>query len=53
VLLLGIVGAVIGALGGTAFRAKLAAGIGKDIFAAIIEDAIKIIGASLLVAYLA
>lgn len=48
-LLLGVVGAVIGTYGGAAFRAKLAASFGKDLPAAITEDAIAIIGAVLIV----
>ena len=52
-LVLGIVGAVIGTYGGAAFRGKLAAAFGKDLPAALTEDAIAIIGAFLIVAYLA
>jgi uncharacterized membrane protein len=52
-LLLGVVGAVIGTYGGAAFRGKLAAGFGKDLPAAVIEDAIAVLGAWLIVAYLA
>src|ERR1700761_7679864 len=52
-LLLGVIGAVIGTLGGAAFRGRLAAAFGKDLPAAITEDAIAIIGAFLIVAYLA
>ena len=51
-LLLGLIGAVIGTFGGAAFRAKLAAAFGKDRPAAIIEDAIDIVGVFLIVAYL-
>ncbi|MGH1558686.1 hypothetical protein ACRAWD_15350 [Caulobacter segnis] len=40
---LGAVGAVIGTLGGAAFRARLAARLGQD--RALIEDAIAVIGA--------
>jgi uncharacterized membrane protein len=47
-LLAGIVGAVIGTLGGRAFRAKLAAAFGKDPPAAFIEDAVAIGGAFLI-----
>ena len=49
----GIVGAVIGTYGGAAFRGKLAATFGKDLPAAVTEDAIAIIGAILIVACLA
>lgn len=52
-LLLGLIGAVIGTYGGAAFRGKLAASFGKDLPAALTEDAIAIIGAFLIVAYLA
>jgi len=52
-LLLGAIGAVIGTYGGAAFRGKLAAAFGKDLPAAITEDAIAIIGAFLIVACLA
>ncbi len=52
-LVLGLAGAVIGTYAGAAFRAKLAAVFGKDLPAAITEDAIAIIGAVLIVACLA
>ncbi len=52
-LLLGIVGAVIGTYGGAALRGKLAAAFGKDLPAALAEDAIAIVGAFLIVACLA
>jgi uncharacterized membrane protein len=45
----GAVGAVIGTLGGAAFRARLASSFGEDRPAALIEDAIAIIGALLIV----
>ena len=45
----GIVGAIIGTLGGRAFRARLAAAFRKDPPAALIEDAIAIVGAFLVV----
>jgi uncharacterized membrane protein len=48
-LLAGIVGAVIGTLGGHAFRMRLAAAFKKDSPAAFIEDAIAIAGAWLIV----
>ena len=44
-LLAGVVGAVIGTLGGHAFRLRLAAAFKKDMPAAFIEDAIAIAGA--------
>nr|WP_298719551.1 hypothetical protein [uncultured Steroidobacter sp.] len=46
--ILGIIGAVIGTLGGSALRAKLAAAFSKDRPAALIEDAIAIVGAILI-----
>jgi uncharacterized membrane protein len=49
-LLLGAVGAVIGTLGGAECRARLARRFGKDLPAALIEDAIAIL-ASFLVAF--
>ena len=48
-LLAGMVGAVIGTLGGHAFRMRLAAAFKKDPPAALIEDAIAIGGAWLIV----
>lgn len=48
-LVAGIVGAVIGTLGGHAFRMRLAAAFKKDLPAALIEDAIAIVGAWLIV----
>ena len=47
-LLAGIAGAVIGTLGGRAFRARLAAAFGNDRPAAFIEDAVAIGGALLI-----
>ena len=52
-LVLGLIGAVLGTLGGAAFRARLAAAFGKDLPAALVEDAIAIIGAFLIVTCLA
>jgi uncharacterized membrane protein len=49
-LIAGIVGAIIGTLGGKAVRARLAASFGKDPPAALLEDAIAIIGGLLVVA---
>jgi uncharacterized membrane protein len=48
----GIAGAVIGTLGGRAFRRKLAAAFGRDAPAAFIEDALAIGGALAIVAAL-
>jgi uncharacterized membrane protein len=41
-LLLGVIGAVIGTLGGAAVRARLAAAFGRDRPAALLEDAVAI-----------
>lgn len=46
--IVGIIGAVIGTLGGSAARAKMAAAFGKDRPAALIEDAVAIVGAILI-----
>ena len=43
-LVAGVIGAVIGTLGGAAARAKLAVAFGKDLPAALIEDAVALIG---------
>ena len=48
-LVAGIVGAVIGTLGGAEFRTRLARAFGNDMPAALIEDAIAIVGAYLIV----
>jgi uncharacterized membrane protein len=48
-LALGVVGAVIGTYGGAALRAKLAVHFGRDLPAALIEDAVAVIGAFLIV----
>ena len=48
-LVAGVVGAVIGTLGGSRFRAWLAASFGNDHPAAIVEDAVAIVGALLIV----
>jgi hypothetical protein len=45
----GIVGAVIGTLGGRTARARLAAALGRDPPAALIEDAVAILAALLIV----
>jgi uncharacterized membrane protein len=47
-LIAGIVGAIIGTLGGRAFRARLAAAFDSDRPAALIEDAVAIGGAVLI-----
>jgi uncharacterized membrane protein len=47
-LCLGAIGAVIGTLGGAALRARLAKAFGKDLPAALLEDAITI-GGTLLI----
>ena len=52
-LLLGVIGAVIGTFGGAAFRGKLAAAFGRDLPAALTEDLVAIIGAFLIVTYIA
>ena len=51
-LLCGAIGAVLGTLGGASFRGALAKAIGKDLPAALIEDAIAIIGAYLIVTHI-
>jgi uncharacterized membrane protein len=48
-LFAGIVGAVIGTLGGRALRGRLASAFGSDRPAALIEDALAIAGALLIV----
>jgi uncharacterized membrane protein len=52
-LIAGVVGAVVGTLGGAAVRGKLAAAFGKDTPAALIEDAVAIVGAVLIVSAVA
>lgn len=47
--IVGAIGAVMGTLGGSAARAKMAAAFGKDRPAALIEDAVAIAGAILIV----
>ena len=44
-LIAGVIGAIAGTLGGYAFRARLAAAIGGDLPAALIEDAFAVGGA--------
>jgi uncharacterized membrane protein len=48
-LAFGAVGAVLGTLGGAALRARLAAALGRDRPAALIEDGVAILGAALIV----
>jgi uncharacterized membrane protein len=52
-LIAGVIGAIVGTLGGAAARGKLAAAFGKDTPAALIEDAIAIVGAVLIVSAVA
>jgi uncharacterized membrane protein len=52
-LIAGIVGAVVGTFGGAAMRGKLAAAFGKDTPAALIEDAVAIVGALLIISAVA
>jgi uncharacterized membrane protein len=47
-LVAGVVGAVIGTLGGSALRARLAQAFGNDHPAAFVEDALTIGGATLI-----
>lgn len=51
-LIAGVVGAVIGTLGGAELRSRLAAHFGRDLPAALIEDAVAIAGALAVVAVL-
>lgn len=51
-LVAGAVGAVIGTYGGAYIRGRLASGFGQDRPAALIEDAVAIIGACLIVGVL-
>jgi uncharacterized membrane protein len=48
-LVAGIVGAVIGTYGGAELRGRLAAGFGRDLPAALIEDVVAVAGALLIV----
>lgn len=48
----GAIGAVIGTLGGRAARARGAAAFGRDLPAALIEDAVAVVGAVLIVVLL-
>jgi uncharacterized membrane protein len=47
--IIGAVGAIVGTLGGSAARASMASTFGKDPPAALIEDAVAIAGAALIV----
>jgi uncharacterized membrane protein len=49
----GIIGAMLGTLGGAEIRGRLAAAFGKDLPAALIEDAVAILGALLIVSMVA
>ncbi|MFQ4136827.1 DUF4126 domain-containing protein [Nodosilinea sp. PGN35] len=51
-LVAGVIGAVIGTLGGAAVRTRLATALGRDLPAALIEDAVAIGGAILVVGLL-
>jgi len=48
-LVAGVVGALIGTFGGSIMRAKLAASFGRDLPAALLEDAVAIVAAVLIV----
>ena len=48
-LIVGVLGAIVGTLGGAEFRSRLAKAFGKDLPAALLEDAIAIGGAFLVV----
>ncbi len=51
-LVAGAVGAVLGTLGGAAARARLAGVFGRDRPAALLEDALAILGAALIIGLL-
>lgn len=51
-VVLGAVGAVIGTLGGAWARGKLAAAFGRDLPAALLEDAVAVLGAAAVVGLL-
>jgi uncharacterized membrane protein len=51
-LIAGVVGAIVGTLGGRALRGQLAAALGSDRPAALIEDGVAIGGAFLVMAAL-
>jgi uncharacterized membrane protein len=48
-LMAGVVGAVAGTYGGAALRGRLAVSFGRDLPAALIEDAVAVIGAFLII----
>jgi uncharacterized membrane protein len=48
-LIAGVVGAVVGTYGGAAVRGRLATSFGRDLPAALIEDAVAVVGALLIV----
>ena len=48
----GAIGAVIGTLGGAAARGALAAAFGKDLPAALLDDAVAIVGSYLIVTHI-
>jgi len=48
-LIAGVIGAVAGTYGGAAVRSRLAASFGRDLPAALIEDAVAVVGAFLIV----
>jgi uncharacterized membrane protein len=48
-LIAGVVGAVAGTYGGAALRGRLAISFGRDLPAALIEDAVAVVGAFLIV----
>lgn len=49
----GVIGAILGTLGGAAARTSLAKSFGRDLPAALIEDAVAILGALLIVSMVA
>jgi len=49
----GVIGAILGTLGGAAVRGSLAKSFGKDLPAALIEDAVAVLGALLIVSIVA
>ena len=46
---LGLIGAVVGTLGGAALRARLAMAFGRDLPAALVEDALALAAAAIVV----
>ena len=51
-LIAGAIGAILGTFGGAAFRGAIAKAFGKDLPAALIEDAIAIVGVYLIVTHI-